>query len=130
MSEQKERLLTLVDDLKSYLNVRLQLISLSISEMVARLLASLISNGAMLFFIALFLLFGSFAAAFGLGQWLNSYALGFILVAGFYLLLGLIIYFIKGRYIEKPLINLFIRLFLKNMGDEEDNKSNEENRNT
>lgn len=125
MNDQKERLMQLVDDLKDYFNVRLKILTLTICEVSSKVLAALIANGAMLFFIFLFLLFGSIAAGFGLGEWLGSTALGFAIVAGFYLLLALIIQLTKTKLIEKPLVNIFIKLFLKNLSENEENKKNE-----
>lgn len=112
----------LIDNLKEYLNVRLKIFTLTICEASSKVLASLIANGAMLVFIFLFLLFGSVAAGFGLGEWLDSIALGFTIVAGFYLLLALIIRFIKVKRIEKPLVNMFIKLFLKHLSENEESK--------
>lgn len=126
MNEQKEKLMQLVDDAKKYINVRLKILTLTMCEVSSKVLASLIANGAMLFFIFLFLFFGSIAAGFGLGEWLGSMALGFTIVAGFYLLLALIIRFTKTKLIEKPLVNTFIKLFLKNLSENEENKENED----
>ena len=125
MNEQKEKLMQLVDDVKEYLNVRLKILTLTVCEVSSKVLASIIANGAMVFFIFLFLFFGSIAAGFGLGEWLDSIALGFTIVAGFYLLLALIIWFTKAKLIEKPLVNTFIKLFLKNLSDNEENKEDE-----
>ncbi len=122
MNEQKERLMQLVDDLKEYLNVRLKILTLTVCEVSSKVLASIIANGAMVFFIFLFLFFGSMAAGFGLGEWLGSMALGFAIIAGFYLLLGLVIWLTKAKRIEKPLVNMFIKQFLKNLSENEENK--------
>lgn len=129
MNEQKERLMQLVDHLKDYLNVRLKILTLTISEVSAKVLASLVANGAMIFFLFLFLFFGSIAAGFGLGEWLGSIALGFAIVAGFYLLLGLIIWFAKAKWIEKPLVNMFIKQFLKNLSDNKERKESKDEKN-
>lgn len=119
----------LVDHLKDYLNVRLKILTLTISEVSAKVLASLVANGAMIFFLFLFLFFGSIAAGFGLGEWLGSIALGFAIVAGFYLLLGLIIWFAKAKWIEKPLVNMFIKQFLKNLSDNKERKESKDEKN-
>ncbi|MDR0660674.1 MAG: hypothetical protein LBG19_07720 [Prevotellaceae bacterium] len=129
MNEQKEKLMQLVNDLKEYINVRLKILTLTICEVSSKVLASLIANGSMLLFIFLFLIFGSIAAGFGLGEWLGSTASGFAIIAGFYLLLALIIQFSKAKLIEKPLVNTFIKLFLKNLSDNSENKENEDEKN-
>lgn len=129
MNEQKERLMQLVDDVKEYINVRLKILTLTISEVSSKVLASILANGAMIFFILLFIFFGSIAAGFALGEWLGSVALGFTIVAGLYLLIALIIQLTKAKLIEKPLINTFIKLFVKNLSDDEENKISEDEKN-
>lgn len=113
----------LIDDLKEYVNIRLQLVTLTVCELMSQVLASLVANVAMLFFIFLFILFGSIAGGFALGQCLGSTALGFAIVASFYLLVAVVILLIKKRLVEKPLVNMFVKMFLKNLADKEDEKS-------
>ena len=55
-----------------------------------------------------------------LGQWLNNYWLGFLLVAGLYFLAGLIVWAAKERLIRIPVINAIIRQLFKNDNDEKD----------
>jgi ABC-type multidrug transport system fused ATPase/permease subunit len=114
MINEKDKLLGLIDDLKDYLNIKLRIVALNLGENTAQIIASIISNGAILFFVALFLLFGSFAIAFGLGSLLSSISLGFLLVASFYLLLALAVYLCRRSCIEKPMTNFFIKQFFKN----------------
>lgn len=58
----------------------------------------------MLFFI-------SIAGALALGEWMHSYALGFLSVAGIYLILALLIYRIKNKIVEGPLLERFSEIF-------------------
>lgn len=59
----------------------------------------------------LMLLFLSFAAAFALGQLFESTSLGFLCVAGFYLLLAILLYFVKPQIIEGSILSKFSEIF-------------------
>jgi hypothetical protein len=57
------------------------------------------------------LLFISIAGAFVFGEMLNSYPLGFLSVAGIYLVLALILFFVKDRIVEGPILAKFSEIF-------------------
>lgn len=66
------------------------------------------------FFLMLALLFGSLAAAFAIGDAIGSTSLGFLIVAGFYFVLILLIYFLRLRFVEKQVLQKFSDLFFNN----------------
>lgn len=107
------------DDVKAYVNVRLQIIRLNVTEKVAFTLSNFISNG--IYFVALtfFILFLSIGIALALGIYLKNNALGFIIVAGFYLFLVLAIRFIFSKGLKAKLANYFVK-DLTNDDDETD----------
>lgn len=57
------------------------------------------------------LFFSSIACAFAIGKYLDSYALGFLIVSGFYLIGSLIIYFIKDKIVEGTILEKFSEIF-------------------
>ena len=61
-------------------------------------------------FVALALLFISGAAAFSLGAWLHSDALGFLIVGAFYLLMCALVYQLRAR-IDRPILRKFSEIF-------------------
>lgn len=63
------------------------------------------------FFLMLIFLFGSVAAAIAIGDALNSMALGFLILAGAYFILVLLILFLRLRFIERPILRTFSKLF-------------------
>ena len=72
--------------------------------------ASGIVNSVLIFFISLcMLLFISFAGAWWLGDVTNSRALGFLLVAGFYLLIILVLVLMRKKVISPFIRNTLIR---------------------
>lgn len=57
------------------------------------------------------LLFCSIAAGFAIGDYLGSNALGFLIVGGFYLVVTGLLFLIKDRIIEGPILEKFSEIF-------------------
>lgn len=57
------------------------------------------------------LIFGSFAAAYAFGSLLESNALGFLVVGGIYLLITILLFFIKDKMVEGPILEKFSEIF-------------------
>lgn len=108
----------MVNDVKEYMNIKFNIVKLTMVENIATLLANLITQGSVVLFLLLFFLFGSIALGFYLSTLVHSFALGFLMVAGIYLLFAIIIMVSKEEYIEKPLVNKFIQNFLKEADDD------------
>ena len=67
-------------------------------------------NICLLLFVLCFI-FGSFALSYLIGNWLNNTAAGFGVMAGFYLLLGIIMLKVGKGKLRITLINSFIKQF-------------------
>lgn len=120
MSEEFNKFESLADQLKAYVNTRVSQAKLSIAEKVSNLAAVLIAMlmSALVFFLFLTLL--CVAVALLIGQWLGSAWLGFLIVAGVVLLLGLILWLVKDRLFRIPIMNALIEAMFEN--EEEDEK--------
>ncbi|MFZ4105178.1 competence protein [Flavobacterium sp.] len=57
------------------------------------------------------LLFVSIAVALFLGKFLDNYSLGFLAVAGIYSLLALLIFLVKDKIVEGPILEKFSEIF-------------------
>lgn len=57
------------------------------------------------------LLFVSIAGAMALGQLFESYPLGFLAVAGIYLILALLLFLVKDKIVEGPILEKFSEIF-------------------
>jgi len=57
------------------------------------------------------LLFVSIAGAFALGNLFNSYPLGFLCVAGIYLVLAFLLFLVKDKIVEGPILEKFSEIF-------------------
>lgn len=107
----------LADNVKEYVNTRVESIKLNAAEkssvIIADGVARIIVAIVFLFFIAL----ASVALSLVLGEWLGKLWAGFLIVAGFYLCLGIIIWFRRGKLIRVPVMNALIQQLFKH--DEE-----------
>jgi len=121
MEEHKEKDLEAIFlDAKEYIDTRIEYMRLSAIEKGAKIVADLITNAAVIFCFTLAFLFGTFTLALFLSEVLGSYTRGFGCVAGIYIVLAIIIYFIKDKFIEPGLINMFIRKYFDKVADKED----------
>ena len=57
------------------------------------------------------LLFLSVAAALAIGDLLDSYVLGFLIVAGVYLVLAILLFMVKDKIVEGPILEKFSEIF-------------------
>jgi hypothetical protein len=57
------------------------------------------------------LLFVSISGAMALGQLFKSYPLGFLAVAGIYLVLALLLFLVKDKIVEGPILEKFSEIF-------------------
>ena len=57
------------------------------------------------------LFFVSIAGAMALGQLFDSYPLGFLAVAGIYLVLALLLFLVKDKIVEGPILEKFSEIF-------------------
>ena len=64
-----------------------------------------------LIFLTLVLVFISIAAAIAIGNALDSWVYGFLIVGGFYVLMSVLVYNIKHRIVEGPILEKFSELF-------------------
>lgn len=60
------------------------------------------------------LLFLSIALAFGLGDYFSNTSLGFLCVGGIYVIVTLLLFLVKDKFIEGPVLKKFSELFFNN----------------
>ncbi len=111
------------EQVTAYVNTRVSQVKLSVAERMSQVTALLIAVllGALVFF--LFVLLLAVAAAILIGQWLGSMWLGFVVVAGIVLIKGMLIWWLRGRLFQIPVMNRLLRIFF----EEETDQKNEKN---
>lgn len=121
MQENKEKgIEDLFEDAKSYVDTRVEYTRLYLVEKVSKIFADVVTNAAVVICFILAFLFGTFTLALFLSDVLGSYVRGFGCVAGIYVLLALIVYYTKEKYIEKAIINFTIRNYFNKLADKDE----------
>jgi len=119
MEEQEVDPQNIIEKIKKYIHIRTELSLLSAVDKGSQLFANLLTGGLVLILMVLGGLFGSFALGFYLSEVLNNTYGGFLIVAGIYLLLAVILNSIKEKYMEKQIINMVIKKFFKDRNEEQ-----------
>jgi len=57
------------------------------------------------------LLFGSLASGIGIGSYFDSYGIGFLVDGGFYLIITFLLFLVKEKVIEGPILEKFSEIF-------------------
>lgn len=104
-----EKLEALTDSLKEYVDTNYELIKLEVIDHTSDVISAIISTLIIGVLLVLFLIFGSFYLAFYLSDLLEVPHIGFAIVGGFYLILGLFVHLNKRRLVENRVCNNFIK---------------------
>lgn len=115
MENQSDRLLETAGETITYAQEywveQKQLFKLEVAERTAKVASSLLSNVIIGLAASMVVLLLSIALAFGLGYYFENIALGFLAVAGIYLLsLGVLIFF-KTQWVTNPILSRIIEDF-------------------
>ncbi len=97
----------------AYINARFQLYNISLGTNLVRLLSGVISIYFLLFVLSFFLLFISLGLGFWLGKYLGDLHFGFLIVAGFYLLLALVLFVFRKAIFLNPLIKRLSKIIFR-----------------
>ena len=103
---------------KEYVNNRMASVKLNAAEKSSKLVANVIALAAVLIVFILFILFASIALAFAFARITGEFYWGFLIVAGIYLLLGILVWLMKEKIIQLPIMNTMLQQLFKE--DEED----------
>lgn len=108
-----ETIAQLVEQLKQYGGLKLEMLKLDATEKTVKIISALILGFVLLLFVCAIAICLSFAVAYSLGGLLGSTPLGFLCVAGIFLLLLIIVYVRKKAWIERPLVKLLAEILLE-----------------
>jgi ABC-type uncharacterized transport system fused permease/ATPase subunit len=109
----------LAGNIKDYIDTRIDGIKLSAAEKTSALVANIAAGSIAIFVFLLFIIFGGIALSFGLGEWIGRTWAGFLIVAFAYLLFGVIIWKLRRKIIQLPVMNALIEQLFKT--DDEEN---------
>lgn len=100
------------DQFKEYLIVNYEIVKLHATERASVIGSSLMSSLIIGIAIFLFVFTLSIGLGFYLSALLNNMYSGFLIIAGFYFLLAIILYIGRKRMIQKPMRNKIIQELL------------------
>ena len=108
-----ENIELLYQKVEKYSKTSFELLQLGAIDKTSDILSSLAVVIVLSFISAMFTLFLNIGISLYLGDLLQNYVLGFIIVAVCYLLIGIIIYIFRKSLIKTPIVNLIVSKFLK-----------------
>lgn len=111
LEELKENVDNIQENTKAYIETSLAYYKLFGFKVAMKSTTLMVKFFLIALCLMIVLLFISIAGAFFFGEMLNSYPLGFLSVAGIYLVLALILFFVKDRIVEGPILAKFSEIF-------------------
>ena len=111
----------LVDHVRDYMQVRADEVRLGVAERASGVIASLVAGAFVTLILVIGYIFISVAAALLLGRVLSDLVVGFLIVAGFQLVLGLLVWSLRQRLIGIPVMNAILDQLLVKKIDHEQN---------
>jgi len=123
MGDQKKFFEESKDAIKRYLQDRLLLLKLQLTEKIAKLISVMFAClmiAVLIFFIILFL---SIMAGFYFASLTGSNFWGFGIVAAFYLILLIIIIILRKKVLQKSIINMIIAVMFEKTKEEHEHES-------
>lgn len=100
-----------------YAEARWNVIALEVSDHTATIATSVLMGVCLGILGLFFLLFSSISLALWLGDVTQSNALGFLLVALVYGLIGLVVYLNRKKWLFLPFMNKFLKILYRNQDD-------------
>lgn len=99
---------------KDYVETRLNLFKLKMVDKSSDVASSVLSFIPLLFTFFIFFVLLNIGIALWIGDLLGKAYLGFLILAGFYIITGLVLYSMRTKLIKIPVANMLIKKFLKN----------------
>ena len=109
-NQAKDNIELLLDKGSDYLSTRIDLYKLKVVDTSSDVLSAVISKGIVFTVFAVFFLIANIGIALLLGELLGKLYYGFFIVAGFYLIAGIIIKTKKKKWLKEPLADKLIPL--------------------
>lgn len=100
-----QRIKQVSNELKDYVETRIELLILNLSDKSTQWLGDLIQHGINFLILGVGLLFGLIALGFYLGELLNSTPLGFAIIGGLLSIIGLMLILVKPRGFSRKIQN-------------------------
>jgi len=109
METTKTRISDLTGHIRDYIETRIDIVKLEAVDTGASAASSMVSWAVISILSLITLVLITIGGAIGIGYYMDNFAAGFFIVAGFYLLVALVIYFNRNNWLRKPIVNSIIK---------------------
>ncbi len=99
---------------KDYIGLRIEEAKLNVADRSSEVLANIIATVVIFLFLSLCTLFISIGVARIISDSLHSNYAGYFIVAGFYLVVGIVIYRFREPLLRTPIMNKMLRAQFRN----------------
>jgi hypothetical protein len=113
-----EKVEELADHVKDYVKTKIDSVKLNAAARTSTLFSNFIAGLVVAVVFLFFIVFGSIAAALALSAWIGKLYAGFLIVAGIYLLIGIITWSSRETILRIPIMNSMIRQLFKDDDNE------------
>ena len=104
---------SLLDDTGKYIEAKTELWKLKTADKISENISSIASQVIFLFIISIVFMSLNVGLAIMIGSWMGEIYYGFFIIAGFYALVGLLLYAVRDKIIKTPLYNSIINKIVK-----------------
>jgi hypothetical protein len=109
--ELKESTQKIQEETKAYVESTVQYYKLWGFQFIMKSTRTIVKLILIGFFLLIAFLFGSIAAAMAIGDAMDNMALGFLIVAGGYFVLVILIMLLRLKFVERYILRTFSKLF-------------------
>lgn len=113
MEDNKKLVESLLEKATEYGKTSFELVKLKVLDKTSDVVSTFIPHSVVIVLIGSFTLFLNLGLAFWLGEILGKIFYGFFVVAGFYVITGIVIHFFMHKWLKKVVGNYFIKQVLK-----------------
>ncbi len=117
MENERSILDNIIDDAQEYFNARQELATLKIAEKSSNAISGIASRLLLLPPLVIAIVFASIALGFALTNYFNNPCFGFLGVSALYLLIFLILFVNREKWLATPMMNTIIKNFFKKDSD-------------
>ena len=104
---------SLLDDTGKYIEAKTELWKLKTADKISENISSIASQVIFLFIISIVIMSLNVGLAIMICIWMGEIYYGFFIIAGFYALVGLLLYAVRDKIIKTPLYNSIINKIVK-----------------
>ncbi|MEO8413805.1 MAG: hypothetical protein ABI472_09105 [Ginsengibacter sp.] len=109
MENKPTNLEELFQKFKDYADVRMDLFKLKSINKISIFMSSIITMQILVILLVGVLLCITVGASLLIGEWVGKIYCGFFIVAGIYIIIGLVLYVNRGKWIKTPISNKLIK---------------------